>query len=130
MEALKILAHDSNPSIYLDAKVNRFEIKGNSMPENARAFYEPVVEWLDAYAENPNSNTEIVFQMNLLNTSSTKLFIDIFKKINKIVEHSEGNVNVVWYYTFGDDDIQEIGVEFKDFCKASFELVAVNDDDI
>ena len=130
MEALKISASDSSPSVYLDSKKKMFQIKGNSMPENARGFYEPVVKWLDLYAGNPNPKTEIIFQMNLLNTSSTKLFIDIFKKINKIVDSGSSEVNVVWNYNYGDDDIHEVGLEFKEFSKATFELVAVNEDDI
>ncbi|PLX21487.1 MAG: hypothetical protein C0597_03340 [Marinilabiliales bacterium] len=127
MEALKILADDSSPAVLLDASKGMFHIRGNSMPENARAFYEPIINWFEKYAENPNIVTEIVFQMNMLNTSSTKIFIDIFKRINKIVDHESNEVNVIWYYNYGDDDIQEVGVEFKAFCKASFELVAVND---
>ncbi|MCK5171111.1 MAG: DUF1987 domain-containing protein [Bacteroidales bacterium] len=127
MEALKIPANDSNPAVYFDTKHERFEIRGNSMPENARSFYEPVIDWLDKYAESPNPVTEIVFQMNLLNTSSTKLFIDIFKKISKIVDSGKSNVNIVWYYNYGDDDIQEVGVDFKEFAKAPFELIPVHE---
>ncbi len=97
------------------------------MPENARAFYEPIIAWLDNYADDPCPKTEMIFQMNLLNTSSTKLFIDIFKKINKIVDTGNSEVNVIWYYNYGDDDIWEVGVEFKDFCKSSFELIPIND---
>ncbi|HAF27465.1 MAG TPA: hypothetical protein DCG75_00315 [Bacteroidales bacterium] len=127
MEALKILANESNPAVYFDCKHERFEIRGNSMPENARAFYEPIIAWLDNYADDPCPKTEMIFQMNLLNTSSTKLFIDIFKKINKIVDTGNSEVNVIWYYNYGDDDIWEVGVEFKDFCKSSFELIPIND---
>ncbi len=127
MEALKILANDSCPAINFDTKQEKFEIRGNSMPENARSFYEPVVNWLDKYAESPNPVTEIVFQMNIINTSSSKLFIDIFKKINKIVDSGKSDVNIIWYYNYGDDDIQEIGVEFKEFLKAPFELVPVHE---
>lgn len=127
MEALKILANDSCPAVNFDTKHEKFEIRGNSMPENARSFYEPVIGWLDKYAESPNPVTEIIFQMDILNTSSTKFFIDIFKKINKIIDSGNSDVNIVWYYNYGDDDIQEVGVEFKEFVKAPFELVAVND---
>jgi len=127
METLIILANNSCPAVNFDTKHEKFEICGNSMPENARSFYEPVINWLDKYAESPNPVTEIVFQMDLINTSSSKLFIDIFKKINKIIDSGNSDVNIVWYYNYGDDDIQEIGVEFKEFTKAPFELVAVND---
>jgi len=123
MKSLKLLADDACPLVYFDPLHEIFEIRGNSMPENASSFYEPILKWLDNYAESPNSVTEIIFQMNLLNTSSTKLFIDIFNRINKIVDSGKSDVNIIWYYNYGDDDIQEVGLEFKIFSKASFELV-------
>ena len=45
--------------------------------------------------------------------------------INEISKKSE--VKISWYYSYGDDDIQEVGVDFKDFTSASFELVAVQE---
>ena len=47
----------------------------------------------------------------------------IFKVINLISEKSD--VKILWYYDYGDDDIQEIGVDFKEFTKASFELISI-----
>lgn len=130
MKPLKILATDSSPAVNFDPEKGKFLIVGNSLPENSRGFYQPVIDWLDKYAEEPNAETEIEFKMILLNTSSTKLFIDIFRKINKIVEFNDSDVSVVWYYVFGDDDIHDVGIDFKAFCKANFELVAVNDETI
>ena len=126
MEPLKILATPDSPAIYFDPKKEKFEVEGNSMPENAIGFYTPVIDWLKQYLESPNPSTEFIFKMNLLNTSSTKIFADIFKMINIISEKSD--VKISWYYNYGDDDIQEVGVDFKDFViKASFELVAVKE---
>ncbi|MDA3954206.1 MAG: DUF1987 domain-containing protein [Bacteroidales bacterium] len=127
MESLEVLENHSCPNINMNAYDGKIEIRGNSMPENALSFYNPIIEWIDKYSEFPNPVTEITFQMNLLNTSSTKLFSDIFKIINKIVESGKSTVNIIWYYSYGDDDIQEVGVDFKEFTKANFELVAVND---
>lgn len=127
MEPLKILATDSSPAINFDPEKEKFQIHGNSLPENSMGFYMPVIEWLDKYADSPNSKTEIEFKMILLNTSSTKMFIDIFRKINKLAEVENTEVTIVWYYIYGDDDIHDVGLEFKDFCKAPFELVATND---
>lgn len=123
MELLRILATKDSPAIFFDPAQEKFEITGNSMPENARGFYEPVIEWLLKYSESPNVSTKFVFQMNLLNTSSTKIFVDIFQIINLISEKSE--VIITWLYNYGDDDIQEIGVDFKEYAKATFELVPV-----
>lgn len=125
MESLIIDAKPDSPEINFIPADDKFEVIGNSMPENAIGFYKPVIEWLKEYLDSPNPVTEFVFKMNLLNTSSTKIFADIFKMINEISEKSE--VKILWYYNYGDDDIQEVGVDFKEFAKASFELVAVQE---
>lgn len=125
MNPLRILETPDSPAIILDPGNNKFEIVGNSMPENAMSFYKPVIAWLQEYLKSPNPSTEFIFKMNLLNTSSTKIFTDIFKMINEISKKSE--VKISWYYSYGDDDIQEVGVDFKDFTSASFELVAVQE---
>lgn len=125
MKPLQILATNDSPAVNYNPQKEKFMIVGNSMPENALGFYKPVIEWLKVYAKDPNPKNEFVFQMNLLNTSSTKLFMDIFKVINLISEKAE--VKVLWYYSYGDDDIQEVGVDFKEFTHVNFELVPVSD---
>jgi hypothetical protein len=126
MQSIEIMANHSCPTINLNAYEGKIEIRGNSMPENARAFYSPILDWIKEYSKSPKPVTEVIFQMNLLNTSSTKIFIDIFKILSIIVD-SDNSVNIVWYYTYGDDDIQEVGVDFKEYTKAEFELVPVHD---
>jgi len=128
MEPLQILATNDSPAINFNPKKEKFMVVGNSMPENAIGFYQNVLDWLKSYAETPNQITEFIFQMNLLNTSSSKVFSDIFKMINIISKKSD--VKVLWYYNYGDDDIQEVGVDFKEYANVSFELVAVKDFDL
>ena len=127
MEPLEIIENHSCPNINFNASEGRIQIRGNSMPENARGFYDPILKWINEYSESPQPKTEVIFQMNLLNTSSTKIFVDIFKLINKIIESGKSTVNIIWYYAYGDDDIQEVGVDFKEFTNAEFELVPVHD---
>ena len=62
--------------------------------------------------------------MKSLNTASRKMFDDIFQLINQISEKSE--VNILWYYKTDDDDIEEIGHDFEEYTKASFELIAID----
>ncbi len=126
MEPLKILSTNSSPAINFDPELGKFQIHGNSLPENSAGFYKPVIEWLEKYADSPNQETEIEFKMILLNTSSTKMFVDVFRKINKLVELNNTKVNIIWYYIYEDEDIHDVGLEFKAFCKAPFEMVATN----
>jgi len=125
MEKLAILACPESPAVLFDHEIGKFEIVGNSMPENASGFYKPVIDWLLEYAESPLNENEFIFNMNLLNTSSTKMFMDIFKVINMIDDKVD--VKITWYYNYGDDDMQEIGVDFKSYVNAPFELVPIKD---
>lgn len=125
MKPLQILATNDSPAINFNPSKDKLMIVGNSMPENAVAFYKQVIDWLKEYVKDPNPKNEFIFQMNLLNTSSTKIFMDIFKLINEIADKSE--VKVLWYYSYGDEDIQEVGVDFKEFTHVNFELVPVSD---
>lgn len=125
MKPLQLLATNDSPAINYNPAKDKFIIAGNSMPENSIGFYKQVLDWLKEYAKSPNPKNEFVFKMNLLNTSSTKIFMDIFKIINEISKKVE--VTVFWYYAYGDDDIQEVGVDFKEFIDVNFELVPVSD---
>ncbi len=57
MEVIKIKGSDDTPNVILDAANGIFEISGRSLPEDVAAFYEPIIDWLDEYAESPNEKT-------------------------------------------------------------------------
>ncbi len=57
METIKIQGTEDTPRIILDAEKELLEISGRSLPEDVSAFYEPVLNWLNEYAENPNDKT-------------------------------------------------------------------------
>jgi hypothetical protein len=124
VQLLDILATNASPEISFNPTTGKFKIIGNSLPENAIEFYKPVIEWLKLYVESPNTTTELVFKMTLLNTSSRKAFIDIFELLNSILKKSD--LKILWYYNSCDEDIEEVGLDFKEYSKASFELICIN----
>ena len=63
MQALSIEATDKTPSIHFDPANGHFEIKGKSIPNDAEAFYAPVLEWMEAYIKSPGARTN--FELNL-----------------------------------------------------------------
>lgn len=128
MNPLIINSGEDTPNIYLDNRKGKMEFSGSSMPENAVRFYRPVLEWLNQYIKNPKQETEFVFKMKLLNTSSSKLFYDIFKLINKLGEDCKNKVRIVWYYSFYDDEIREQGHDYKGSSIVPFELVLIDED--
>ncbi|HSH50768.1 MAG TPA: DUF1987 domain-containing protein [Bacteroidales bacterium] len=122
MEPLIIKPTDDTPLINLDPDTGEMIFSGNSLPENASLFYEPVINWLDMYNHHPHMRTNFIFNVKVISSSSTKIFFDILNKIDALHESGKSAVNVLWYYSVYDDQIREIGLDYKDSMNANFEL--------
>jgi hypothetical protein len=122
METIKIQGTEDTPKIILDAENEMMEISGRSLPEDVSAFYEPVLNWLNDYAENPNKKTIFNFKLTYFNTASSKLLLDILMKLEEM--HENGNdVLIRWHYPEDDEDMEEAGEEYADIVDVPFEQV-------
>jgi hypothetical protein len=122
MESIKILGTDDTPGIILDIENDHFEISGRSLPEDVTAFYGPVLNWLDEYAESPKPKTVFIFKLTYFNTASSKVLLDVLMKLEDI--HNDGHeVLVKWYAPEDDEDMQEAGEEYADIVDVSFEQI-------
>lgn len=126
MNILHIKQTEDTPLVHFDNESGKFEIKGNSIPENIYMFYNPVFEWLDKYMENPIQKTEFIFQMKMISSASMKMFYELFSKIDSFFENAEINVSITWFYSIYDDEIREIGNDFKDSVNVPFEIVLID----
>ncbi len=122
MNSIKIESQEDTPKIVFDPENNIFEISGRSLPEDASLFYEPIIEWLKAYAENPNENTDLHIKMNYFNTASSKLLLDILMTMEDMVEAGR-SCNIKWFYDEEDEDMEEAGEEYSELIDVPFELV-------
>jgi hypothetical protein len=123
MDTIKILGTEDSPSVILDKKTNIFEFGGRSMPEDSGLFYEPILEWMDDYSQNPNPTTVFSFKLIYFNTASSKLILDVLTKLEEI--HESGSpVLVKWYYPEDDEDMQEAGEEYSDILDIPFEHIS------
>ena len=123
MQTIKIIGTDDTPQVTLDTAENYFEISGRSLPEDVVAFYEPILEWLDAYAEAPLEKTEFNFKLEYFNTASSKLLLDILLKLEDM--HDDGkNILVKWHFPDDDEDMEEAGEEYADIVEVPFEQIS------
>jgi hypothetical protein len=123
METIKIQGTEDTPKIILDAENEIMEISGRSLPEDVSSFYEPVINWLNEYAENPNKKTVFNFKLTYFNTASSKLLLDILMKLEEM--HEKGHdVLIRWHYPEDDEDMEEAGEEYADIVDVPFEQVA------
>jgi len=123
MEKIKIKGTDDTPGIILDKDENLFEINGRSLPEDVDAFFDPILNWLEEYSENPNDKTVFTFKMNYFNTASSKLLLDVLMLLEEMYE--DGNdVLVKWFYPEDDEDMEEAGEEYAEIVEIPFEHIS------
>ncbi len=123
MDVIKIKGTEDTPTIILDTEREIYEISGRSLPEDVAVFYDPVLNWLDEYAESPNEKTEFTFKLTYFNTASSKLLLDILLKLEELRENGN-DVKILWYYPEEDEDMQEAGEEFNEIVDIPFEHIS------
>ncbi|MFO7844065.1 MAG: DUF1987 domain-containing protein [Bacteroidales bacterium] len=113
------------PYIIFDPQNSRFEINGNSLPEDTTLFYKPVIEWIIKYAKNPNKTTHLICSLEYFNSSSAKMLYELFIELEKIKD-TGNEVKVTWYYDPEDNLIEEKGLEFQSILEIPFDVVEKN----
>jgi hypothetical protein len=122
METIKIQGTEDTPKVILDKDSELLEISGRSLPEDVASFYDPILNWLDEYADAPNAKTIFNFKLVYFNTASSKLLLDVLMKLEEI--HEAGNDVVIrWHFPEDDEDMEEAGEEYADIVDVPFEQV-------
>lgn len=119
MEKINLEGSHSTPKVLLDHEEGLVEIRGKSIPENAIKFFQPIIEWLKVYSQNPKQTTKVVLQIDYFNTSSSKCILQILKILERISAKYE--VGVDWYYK--DEDMYEIGEDYQLLIKLPFNML-------
>ena len=107
------------PSVTL--KDGLLEFSGRSIPEDPKAFYRPIINWIDEYIQDYSGETSIIIRIDLLNTASLKCILDILIKLNKAYLSSK-KIKVEWYYDSDDDDMLELGNDLKSIIEMPFDF--------
>jgi hypothetical protein len=104
----------STPAINFNCDIRKLIISGESFPENAAKFYEPVMNWIKRYLEQVgNEETKVEFEIIYFNSSTSKIFMTIFSLIDEEVEKGK-NIMVDWIASEDNDIAIECGEEFKE----------------
>jgi len=120
MGAIIIEATRDTPGVILDPDNNKFEMNGKSLPEDVGSFYDPILEWIEGYSENPNEETIFEMKMNYFNTASSKMLLDILFALEEMAEDGK-NIKINWHYKENDEDMKEAGEEYEDIVEIPFE---------
>ena len=126
MDIIKIQGTDDTPAVILDAEKEVFQLSGRSLPEDVASFYDPIIDWLDDFAESDKQRMTFGFKLEYFNTASSKLLLDILLKLEEMFEGGK-EIMVKWYYPDDDEDMEEAGEEYADIVDVPFEQIPYED---
>jgi hypothetical protein len=108
------------PEIYLNKNKGIIQFSGRSLPENAKEIYFPVIKWIDKHLSDYDKDTLLIFKLEYFNTSSSRMFPEIMKKLKQFEKQGK-KVTVEWHYPLDDEDILESGETFEELTNLTFE---------
>jgi hypothetical protein len=113
MEKLIISGTEDTPNVVLNPQENQYILSGRSLPEDVTSFYQPVMDWIEQYAENPFPMT-LETKLEYFNTASSKVILDIFMRLEEIKQDSDCDIQIKWFFDENDEDMEEAGEEYKE----------------
>jgi len=102
------------------------KIKGRSILENCAGFYDPIVEWLNRYVEEPAELTCVDIDLEYFNSATAKYIITILQRLSTVA-FKDKKIRVNWYYEDGDEDILERGEYISSVLELEFNYIMVTD---
>ncbi len=137
MDSLIIPPTNDSPEVKFDTTTYRFSIIGESRPENAGKFYDPIINWLTEFENilywrkhemKDNSSTVVfVFKLDYFNSTSAKHIMDILLMIKRFIGQGY-KVNVEWQYDKYTEDMLDAGTEFSNMIGLNFKFVEIDVD--
>lgn len=125
MKKFKIKRTPKTPEILFNPN-GILEISGVSVPENSMGFYQPVVNWIKDYVKSPKEETELIFKLEYINTSSLQFVYDILSVLSSLNDETN-KVKITWYYMEDDIDMKETGEDYDETIDLSFNFIEVSE---
>jgi hypothetical protein len=131
MNTLTIEKTEDSPAVSFDPVTAQLSLSGESRPENAGKFYNPLLEWIAQFEsilywrkEQKMDQKPLVFSFRLdyFNSTSAKYIMDIILTLNKLVDKGYP-VRVEWHYDPRDEDMLDAGKEFAEMVPIKFDFM-------
>lgn len=108
MKTLYIKSSLNSPEVDFNVGKGEFTISGQSILPDVHEFYTPVLDWLEAFGQNPPENLIFRFNLNYYNLASAKRFMFIIYLLSKM--RMKGClVQIEWRFFKDDEFMREFG---------------------
>ena len=133
MQKLFISPTPLTPEIHFSPEENIFMLRGTSSPEDVRALYYPVIEWIKTFINNvikeeikifsPENPLKFQVDLDYFNSSSAKFLYDIFMELKRL-SLSGIPIIVEWYHDDEDIDMKEAGSDLAFLAEMDFTYIS------
>ena len=124
MKELIVDETQNTPGVNFNPSDGILEIEGKSIPEKPDEFYNPLLDWIQQYFEDPKDFTLIKIKLEYINSSSTKYMLSMFRSIQQYYEKGH-DCRINWYYEEDDVPILDMGKHFKNTTKLPFDFKVI-----
>lgn len=123
MDRISHAATERTPRVDFDFASGRFFIGGESYPEDAPAFFGPLLQSLRDFLDGIDGRgVDLTVELVYFNSSTAKALMNMFQMIEGAAAHGR-QATIRWRYHEDDDTMEEFGQDFaEDFQHARFEL--------
>lgn len=128
MQPISHTATERTPQVDFDFPDHRLRMSGESYPEDAAAFFGPLLQALREYL-NQEHEAPLTFTLEMLyfNSSSAKALMNMFQMLEDTAARGR-EITIYWRYHRDDDTMEEFGEDFaEDFVHGRFELCPLNE---
>lgn len=125
MDSYVLEGTPKSPRVDFNAETGVLLLSGRSIPENAREFYRPMIEWVEQYNADPKRQTIFDICLEYFNTSSSKALFDLFKTAESINTNGKSEVIVKWKYENDDWEMRDAGLEYSRIIQIPVDMIEI-----
>jgi len=126
MENTYIAAGERSPEVDFCFLENRLSLRGEAFPEDAGAFFAPLLRLLAAHCESSRGQElQVEFQLDYFNTSSAKALMNMIQLLETAARGGT-KVHLRWCFQKEDEVMREFGEDFSmELQHVDFQLVEI-----
>ena len=129
MKELYLKSTPHTPLINFNPNNGKMVIKGRAIPEDADAFWMPVLDWFESYVSNSLEDTFFSIHLEYFNIASSKRILFLLYKLNELNENGK-NVRVEWLHRKDDEEMYEVGQDYAYMVKVPFIFKEIKDEEL
>ncbi|HLO67680.1 MAG TPA: biofilm regulation phosphoprotein SiaC [Holophaga sp.] len=122
LDDLTLEATASSPAVEARAAQGLLRIRGEAYPENAFAFFSPVLAWTEAFLAKGPAPLRVELELTYLNTSSIKSMMDLMDLLQEAFDGGR-DVGLAWFYDPENDRALDLAEEFREDLTLPFDIV-------